>query len=99
MILSVENLVKEYKRRWQTTFRLEADFRVEKPEIVGLNKSDAIAAEDIPAKTAALAEAANAPVLALSGATGAGVREALRALKAHVLEARARRAASAEAAS
>jgi GTP-binding protein len=71
----------------------------EKPEIVGLNKSDAIAAEDIPAKTAALAEAANAPVLALSGATGAGVREALRALKAHVLEARARRAASAEAAS
>ena len=71
----------------------------EKPEIVGLNKSDAIVAEDIPAKTAALAEAANAPVLALSGATGAGVREALRALKAHVLEARARRAASAEAAS
>ena len=71
----------------------------EKPEIVGLNKSDAIAAEDIPAKTAALAEAANAPVLALSGATGAGVREALRALKAHVLEARARRAASAEATS
>jgi GTP-binding protein len=71
----------------------------EKPEIVGLNKSDAIAGEDIPAKTAALAEAANAPVLALSGATGAGVREALRALKAHVLEARARRAASAEAAS
>jgi GTP-binding protein len=71
----------------------------EKPEIVGLNKSDAIAAEDIPAKTAALAEAADAPVLALSGATGAGVREALRALKAHVLEARARRAASVEAAS
>jgi GTP-binding protein len=71
----------------------------EKPEIVGLNKSDAIAAEDIPAKTAALAEAADAPVLALSGATGSGVREALRALKAHVLEARARRAASAEAAS
>ena len=71
----------------------------EKPEIVGLNKSDAIAAEDIPAKTAALAEATDAPVLALSGATGAGVREALRALKTHVLEARARRAASAEAAS
>jgi GTP-binding protein len=70
-----------------------------KPEIVGLNKSDAIPAEDIPGKTAALAEAADAPVLALSGATGAGVMEALRALKAHVREARARRAASAEAAS
>ena len=36
MILSVENLVKEYKRHWRTTFRLEADFRVEKPEIVGV---------------------------------------------------------------
>src|SRR5688572_25488446 len=36
MILSVENLVKEYSRRWQTTFRLEADFRLEKPEIVGV---------------------------------------------------------------
>ena len=36
MILSVESLVKEYKRRWQTTFRLEADFRVEKPEIIGV---------------------------------------------------------------
>ena len=71
----------------------------EKPEIVGLNKSDAIAGEDIPAKTAALAQATHAPVLALSGATGAGVREALRALKTHVLEARARRAASAEATS
>ena len=36
MILHVENLVKEYSRRWKTTFRLEADFRVEKPEIVGV---------------------------------------------------------------
>ena len=67
----------------------------DKPEIVGLNKSDAIAAEDIANKIAALAEAAGAPVLALSGATGAGVKEALRALKAHVEEARARRAEAA----
>jgi ABC-type multidrug transport system ATPase subunit len=36
MLLAVENLVKEYRRRWKTTFRLEADFRVEKPEIVGV---------------------------------------------------------------
>jgi ABC-type multidrug transport system ATPase subunit len=36
MLLHVENLVKEYSRRWKTTFRLEADFRVEKPEIVGV---------------------------------------------------------------
>ena len=36
MLLSVENLCKEYRRRWRTTFRLEADFRVEKPEIIGV---------------------------------------------------------------
>jgi ABC-type multidrug transport system ATPase subunit len=36
MILAVENLVKEYRRRFHVTFRLEADFRVEKPEIVGV---------------------------------------------------------------
>jgi ABC-type branched-subunit amino acid transport system ATPase component len=35
-ILSVEGLVKEYRRRWKTTFRLEADFTVEKAEIVGV---------------------------------------------------------------
>jgi ABC-type Na+ transport system ATPase subunit NatA len=35
-ILSVEGLVKEYRRRWQTTFRLEASFSVERPEIVGV---------------------------------------------------------------
>jgi ABC-type multidrug transport system ATPase subunit len=36
MLLAVENLVKEYRRRWRTTFRLEASFTVEKPEIVGV---------------------------------------------------------------
>ena len=35
-ILSVEGLVKEYRRRWKATFRLEASFAVEKPEIVGV---------------------------------------------------------------
>ena len=36
MLLAVENLVKEYKRRWRTTFRLEASFSVERPEIIGV---------------------------------------------------------------
>jgi GTP-binding protein len=67
-----------------------------KPEIVGLNKSDAILAEELPTKTAALQEAAQAAVMTLSGATGAGVTDVLRALKGHVLEARARRAAARE---
>ena len=36
MLLAVENLVKEYRRRWRTTFRLEASFTLEKPGIVGV---------------------------------------------------------------
>jgi ABC-type Na+ transport system ATPase subunit NatA len=35
-ILRVEGLVKEYRRRWRTTFRLEASFAVETPQIVGV---------------------------------------------------------------
>jgi ABC-type Na+ transport system ATPase subunit NatA len=36
MLLSVENLVKEYRRGWRTTFRLEASFSVAEPAIVGV---------------------------------------------------------------
>jgi ABC-type branched-subunit amino acid transport system ATPase component len=36
MILSVDKVVKEYRRRWRTTFRLEASFTVDQPEIVGV---------------------------------------------------------------
>ncbi|HXV23254.1 MAG TPA: GTPase ObgE [Alphaproteobacteria bacterium] len=66
----------------------------EKPEIVGLNKSDAIPTDEIPAKIAALESVAPGAAMVLSGATGAGVTEVLRALKRHVLEARAARDAA-----
>jgi len=36
MILSVDNVVKQYSRRFKPTFRLEASFSVEKPAIVGV---------------------------------------------------------------
>ena len=36
MILSVENVVKQYTRRFKPTFRLEASFSIEKPSIVGV---------------------------------------------------------------
>ena len=36
MILSVENVVKQYRRRFKPGFRLEASFSVEKPAIVGV---------------------------------------------------------------
>src|SRR5262249_28844042 len=52
----------------------------EKPEIVGLNKADAIPKEDIPKLRRKLARLAKGPVLAVSGATGKGVPEVTAAL-------------------
>jgi GTP-binding protein len=63
----------------------------EKPEIVGLNKIDAIDPTAAPAKCAALQRAAgrDTAVLPVSGVTGAGVSEALAALLAALVTARA----------
>lgn len=36
MLLSVQNLVKEYRHRWKVSFRLEANFEIAGPEIVGV---------------------------------------------------------------
>ena len=63
----------------------------EKPEIVGLNKIDALDPGVVRAKSAALRRAAGrgTPVLPLSGATGAGVPAALDATFATLTSARA----------
>jgi GTPase len=62
----------------------------EKPQIVGLNKIDALAPPAIAARRAELQRAAgpDATVLALAGATGAGVPEVLAALFAAIAVAR-----------
>jgi GTPase len=62
-----------------------------KPEIVGLNKIDALDPQAIAARRTQLQEAAGpeAKVLALAGATGAGVPEVLAALFAAIAAARA----------
>ncbi|MGQ0663514.1 MAG: GTPase ObgE [Pseudomonadota bacterium] len=69
-----------------------------KPAIVGLNKIDALSPAAIAAKRAALTRAARklsprARVMAVSGATGKGVKEVLRALLAAVAARRAGAAA------
>jgi GTP-binding protein len=62
----------------------------DKPEIVALNKIDALAAAEIAAKRASLAHAApGSRVLAISGVAGIGVPELLDALFAAVAMARA----------
>ncbi|HLB78931.1 MAG TPA: GTPase ObgE [Dongiaceae bacterium] len=70
----------------------------EKPEIVALNKCDALAAEEIAEKSAALAAAAGRPALAISAAGGAGLAELLAALFAAAQAAEAAETAPAPAA-
>src|SRR6202790_592625 len=52
----------------------------DKPEIVALNKSDAMSPEEIKDQKDRLKRAAKKTPLLMSGATGAGVKDALRAL-------------------
>ena len=65
----------------------------EKTEIVGLNKCDALDADMIAERKAALEKAAGAPVHALSGVSGEGVDKVLSALLAEIRLDRAARAA------
>ena len=56
----------------------------DKPEVLALNKSDAMTAREAAARRAALSRAAGAPVLLLSGVTGEGVPAALHALSSEI---------------
>jgi GTP-binding protein len=85
---TAEDVVAAYK-----TVRRELDAYggglADKPEIVGLNKSDSLSEADICAKQAALAAATDSPVLVMSGVSGRGVTEVLRQLHAHIRRHRA----------
>ena len=67
-----------------------------KPEIVALNKADAIAPEVLKQQVARLKRAAGKTPLIVSGATGQGVPEALRALLAAINAAQPASAAAEE---
>lgn len=62
----------------------------DKPEIVVLNKIDAIPKALVARKKAALEKACGKPVLLVSGVTGEGVEEVLRALAREIEKRRAR---------
>jgi GTP-binding protein len=64
----------------------------DKPEIVALNKADAIEKRSLSARRSALSRAAGKPVLVLSGATGEGKQEVLAALWEAIEAGRWRRA-------
>jgi GTP-binding protein len=62
----------------------------DKPEIVALNKTDAMTPQARASRLKALSRATGKPVLTVSGATGEGVTEVLRTLWATIAEARRR---------
>jgi len=64
----------------------------DKPEIVALNKSDAMTPRELSARRAALARACGEKVFVISGVSGQGVPELLRALQAEIDAGRAARA-------
>ena len=67
-----------------------------KPEILALNKIDAIPEEFVAEKKAELEAASGQEVIAISGATGAGVDNALRILRRRINQNRADEKAAAE---
>jgi GTP-binding protein len=67
----------------------------EKPEIIGLNKADAIPREEVPKLRRKLARASKGTVLPLSGVTGQGVPEVTAALMKTIMQERAREQAEA----
>ena len=77
---TTEHAGKAYK-----TVRAELDAYghglADKPEIVALNKADALTAEELREQTARLKRAARKTPLVVSAATGAGVPEVVRALR------------------
>jgi GTP-binding protein len=56
----------------------------QKPEVLALNKCDALDARTVGERAKALQSASGKPVLCISGVSGQGVREALRALAASI---------------
>lgn len=60
----------------------------EKPEIIALNKADALSEEELTKKRAKLKRAAKRPVFVISGASGRGIDEVLAALLQAVKAAR-----------
>nr|WP_233346725.1 hypothetical protein [Hyphobacterium sp. CCMP332] len=83
-----DDLLRDYR-----TVRTELDAYggglVDKPEIVALSKIDAMNAEDIAEKSAALEAECGKPVMQLSAASNKGMREAQFALWEQIKAARA----------
>jgi GTP-binding protein len=84
MLHLVDGAAGDVVRAWRTVRDELAAYGgglAEKPELIGLNKTDAMTPREASARAAALRKASGRPVMLLSGATGQGVPEVLRALQ------------------
>jgi len=83
----VDGAAGDVVRAWRTVRAELADYGgglADKPELIGLNKADAMTQRQVSARRAALAKASGRPVMVLSGVSGQGVPEVLRALQTMV---------------
>jgi GTP-binding protein len=79
-------------RAWRTVREELASYGgglADKPEIIVLNKADAMSPREISSRRTALARASGAPVLVMSGVSRAGLPEVLSALWAEIARFRA----------
>jgi GTP-binding protein len=92
----VDGAAGDVVRAWRTVREELASYGgglAEKSELIGLNKADAMTPREASARRAALQKASGRPVMLLSGATGQGVPEVLRAVQNMVRESRQEHAA------
>src|SRR5271157_1262966 len=92
----VDGAAGDVVRAWRTVREELASYGAglaEKPELIGLNKLDAMTPREAASRKAALAKASGRPVMLLSGVTGQGVPEMLRALQSMINGARQEKAA------
>ena len=87
----VDGTAEDVVADWRTVveeLRLYGGGLADKPRLTVLNKVDALDEAALADRSAALSEACGAPVTAMSGATGGGVTEVLRALRDRIRPAR-----------
>ncbi len=76
---------------WRTVRHELAEYGgglIDKPEIIVLNKADAMTPREISSRKAALAKASGTTVMVASGVSGQGIPEVLRALQNIITESR-----------
>jgi GTP-binding protein len=96
MLHLVDGAAGDVVRAWRTVREELAAYGgglAEKPELIGLNKIDAMTPRETSARASALRKASGRPVMLLSGVTGQGVPEVLRALQNMIHDTRQQTAA------